>query len=779
MLRLARLLLAVVLVLGLSVPLLTATGAPPTTVLDHGHVDAFYVTPDGEGGIDLRLKEDVTGAGVVHAPEDVVLQVKDAALTEVPDGVPGAPAAYLLPLAQNPDLLWPGWETTPARDAGVGRVEFTVEVEGPGDVFLWSRDALGGLESLLADGGAQLPGTIVAPFPAHTHANWAFTLPGTYIFTVQAHGHTADGVLASPVRTYTWQVGELPQPTPTEDPTNPAPEPTDPDPGPTDEPEPTPSASPTPTSTGSPTAKPSPSPSPQPTSDKRVTLDEGHVDAFHVIASDKGLNLKLREDVTGLGVSRDPEKVLLAVKEQALTDIPAGFPGAPRAFVLPLTQNPDLLWPGWETSGVDRHGFGRIDIQVRAVDGPGEVHVFSMDSLSGIASVLADGGTRLPGTIVAPFPAHTHANWVFTRPGSYTFEVRASGKRDGKTVTSPTRTYTWQVGDAKPDDAPSPTPPKPSTTAKPTSSPTPTTSLTPTPSNIPTASGTASPAAPQCRAVTVTTKGSGSSDIATSGHLDVGAQIQGGKLVPSMKDDRKSPPVWVDPASIVMSIQEKKTAPAGMEFIAARGADIWLIGATQEAGAPWVGQNTMHESFIAETTGTLTWTLKSVDGPGKVAVFAAGTFGAGVGTRMLDTVGGPTRYTIPANTHAHPNWVFGAPGHYKMTLTMSATLKSAAAVSADTTLHFAVGVDAKKVAEAAGGSGSKTTVVGRTPDGKPCALNAGLPGTGGSVWLAPDDRPSDAAPTTGAVADPRGLGLALVLLGLATGIGALSRARRP
>ena len=59
------------------------------------------------------------------------------------------------------------------------------------------------------------------------------------------------------------------------------------------------------------------------------------------------------------------------------------------------------------------------------------------------------------------------------------------------------------------------------------------------------------------------------------------------------------------------------------------------------------------------------------------------------------------------------------------------------------------------------------------------ALNAGLPGTGGSVWLAPDDRPSDAAPTTGAVADPRGLGLALVLLGLATGIGALSRARRP
>ena len=106
--RLATLLLAVVLALGLSLSVLPARGAPSVTALDQGHVDAFYVTSDGEGGIDLRLREDVTGSGVVHEPEDVVLRVKQEALIDIPEGFPGSPRAYYLPLTQNPDLLWPG-----------------------------------------------------------------------------------------------------------------------------------------------------------------------------------------------------------------------------------------------------------------------------------------------------------------------------------------------------------------------------------------------------------------------------------------------------------------------------------------------------------------------------------------------------------------------------------------------------------------------------------------------------------------------------------------------
>lgn len=269
--RLATLLLAVVLALGLSLSVLPARGAPSVTALDQGHVDAFYVTSDGEGGIDLRLREDVTGSGVVHEPEDVVLRVKQEALIDIPEGFPGSPRAYYLPLTQNPNLLWPGWETTPARDAGVGKVEFEIGVDGPGEVHLWSTGSLGDVVSLLVGGGTGLPGTIVAPFPAHTHANWAFTQPGAYTFTVRALGHVGDGVLSSPTRTYTWEVGDPAEPTPTptatEEPTEePTSEPTE---EPTPEPTPTtePPASPQPTTppTVRPTTKPTPSASRRPT----------------------------------------------------------------------------------------------------------------------------------------------------------------------------------------------------------------------------------------------------------------------------------------------------------------------------------------------------------------------------------------------------------------------------------------------------------------------------------------------------------------------------------
>ena len=150
-------------------------------------------------------------------------------------------------------------------------MEFEIGVDGPGEVHLWSTGSLGDVVSLLVGGGTGLPGTIVAPFPAHTHANWAFTQPGAYTFTVRADGHVGDGVLSSPTRTYTWEVGDPAEPTPTptatEEPTEePTSEPTE---EPTPEPTPTtePPASPQPTTppTVRPTTKPTPSASRRPT----------------------------------------------------------------------------------------------------------------------------------------------------------------------------------------------------------------------------------------------------------------------------------------------------------------------------------------------------------------------------------------------------------------------------------------------------------------------------------------------------------------------------------
>lgn len=195
----------------------TAAAGEFELVLDSGHIDAFTLTWQDDD-LAVQLQEDVTGHHVIHAPEDVLLQVKPEAALVLPDPLPpslsflGDPGdtVYYLPQTQDPALIWPGWSTEQIP-AGVFtnplRIEVT-EVEGPGDVFLWQTGSFGESISVLG-GGYQLPGTISPNVNVHAHANWAFTATGQYAFTVQASATLAGGgTVTSAPATYTFQVGD-------------------------------------------------------------------------------------------------------------------------------------------------------------------------------------------------------------------------------------------------------------------------------------------------------------------------------------------------------------------------------------------------------------------------------------------------------------------------------------------------------------------------------------------------------------------------------------------
>ena len=187
-------------------------------------------------------------------------------------------------------------------------------------------------------------------------------------------------------------------------------------------------------------------PSPDPANSTSTVLDHGHADVFRVgSAPDGGIDLKLKEDVTGDGVLHTPENVLLKIKDSALTDIPANFPGAPQGYVLPLTQNPDVLWPGWETFDVKRNGFDSVKITVSNVKGPGKVHLFSQDSFGEVKPLLDGNTTELPGTITVAQPSHVHANWVFGKTGIYTMTVQATAHKSGKKFQTKPHTYTLSL----------------------------------------------------------------------------------------------------------------------------------------------------------------------------------------------------------------------------------------------------------------------------------------------------------------------------------------------
>ena len=219
--------------------------------------------------------------------------------------------------------------------------------------------------------------------------------------------------------------------------------------------------------------------------------------------------------------------------------------------------------------------------------------------------------------------------------------------------------------------------------------------------------------------------GDGASGNATDGHFDLGPAIENGTLVARVKDDRSQPAQWVDPSSLTFALGDaaRITAPADLGFVATPGSSVWLIPSTQIAGVPWLGLNSQREEIVTGTTGPVQFTLDAVEGPGRVAVFNAGALGSGVGEHVFDGPG--TGYTLGANTHAHQNWVFTAPGTYTLTITMRVTPNGAALAGSG------FGSGGELTATGTTGPNGRpmvSQVVGRTASGKDCDLSLATTG---------------------------------------------------
>lgn len=243
-------------------------------------------------------------------------------------------------------------------------------------------------------------------------------------------------------------------------------------------------------------------------------LDKGHSDIFNVQASDKkALELNLKEDVTSLHNIRKPEDVLLVVKKEAYEPRTKNIPafGNKATYLLPLTQNHKLLWPGWDTQGASPH-FKHINIDFVDVCGPGHIYMATQGDFGGFKPLLNNDGYEVKKGAFIPqtFPGHVHTNWGFERPGTYKMKVQATSQDpETKAVKSRVATYTWQVeGNAADADAAKPVEgvtscdtwdPKPSDTPKPSDMPKPSDAPKPNPSNTPKPSDTAkpTPAAPE------------------------------------------------------------------------------------------------------------------------------------------------------------------------------------------------------------------------------------------------------------------------------------------
>lgn len=425
-------------------------------------------------------------------------------------------------------------------------------------------------------------------------------------------------------------------------------------------------------------------------SDRSIVLDRQHTDAVSVRWEQETLVLKTRAGLdSGAGQILDPNDVLFHVTDRQQAEVPAGdaysFLGDAGSLIwlIPQRYQSGALWAGWETESLPYGVFSEdsVRIALTGYSGPGNLEIY-FNGVDGPERVLSSTGQSLR-TIHDHVGAHTHANWVFTEPGSYTLTFTAETElASGGTVRSAPQAYVFRVGDD--DVAPTPEPttgptsqPTDAPTSQPSQGPTaePTGAPTPQPTSSPTSGPTAAPTSeptpqptPQptttaggeevCLPVAVETViGAEDVDVVSSGHFDFGPVMDGGVMTARVKDDRSVPAVWVGPESLVFHLTQDAAVQApGGQFDFLGSGTVWQIPLTQTSGVPWLGWNTQHPTIAGHVDGDITLTLDSLDGPGQLGVYSLNSFGRAYSRSSWATA---IRSRPPAPRPSQPTW--GAP----------------------------------------------------------------------------------------------------------------------
>ena len=231
---------------------------------------------------------------------------------------------------------------------------------------------------------------------------------------------------------------------------------------------------------------------------------------------------------------------------------------------------------------------------------------------------------------------------------------------------------------------------------------------------------------------------SGEASEISVGHVDLGPRLIDGQWRAGLRHDAEGGAVWRDPNQTVLRVSDAAimTAPdsADYPFLSdVAGKPVHVIPQTQKPNVVWLGWNTQDPAVTATIDRGLTMRVGPVSGPGRAWLFLqSGTFGKPL--LLADSGAAPGDVWIDSGTHVHANWAFSAPGTYTATVTFLGTTTAGEAVSASTTLRFAVG-DAASASEALA-----------------MAAPAAAPADGASASSAASS--SGAAPASSGAADP-------------------------
>jgi surface-anchored protein len=191
-------------------------------------------------------------------------------------------------------------------------------------------------------------------------------------------------------------------------------------------------------------------------------LEAGHVDMGPKYEDDGTWRFLIHDDVAKAdanaeSVWRYPDETVFHVLDEAMLTVPddpayefLGAAAGAEVYVVPQTQNPQVVWVGWNTQDptvmetIDRG----ITLSLDALQGPGTMTTYLQSGSFGEPQLLWDSRTAGAQPIWVDVNTHTHANWVFTEPGVYLVELTAEADLIDGTHVSDTQRIRFAVGTA-------------------------------------------------------------------------------------------------------------------------------------------------------------------------------------------------------------------------------------------------------------------------------------------------------------------------------------------
>lgn len=371
-------------------------------------------------------------------------------------------------------------------------------------------------------------------------------------------------------------------------------------------------------------------------------IDHGHIDIFHASSTDaSNLVLQMGDDTAGTRVYRTPESAILQVNPERWLSPDKMGPFAEvthnqPAAVLPLTQDNNSLWPGWDVMEIKSSSYKQADIVFDEVIGPEGGQLFLVGGAPGFGNNYQDYMQYSPNASQTKFQvlagkhihdenlSHTHVFWAFTKPGIYQFKahMRASTSKQmtqSSCVKTRVATYSWRVLDKD--------------------------------GNLPQSLKMVSYGQPivdnTCKESTDKSK-----------HKIIGTQT-----APSKEQLLGSSSFTEAELKALYNRLDNLTKDINKLNKQLEDCRIGVSCGVVNSGS--------GNSASSNTPKTLAANQRSRSA-------SMGNAAAGM-------------HIIPYNTHVHPNWVFTAPGRYKVVIRQTARLKSGKIVTADTPLNFIVG----------------------------------------------------------------------------------------